>query len=250
MRNICLLLRFDGSAFHGWQTQANAVTVQTTLEHAIERVTGEKTRVIGCSRTDTGVHAERFFCNFVLQKSMIPTQKLPFALNYYLPVSVAALACREMPHTFHARYDCVQKTYCYLIRNSAVRDPFLQKRAYLERIPLDESLLGDNARDLIGVHDFAAFCACGGSAKTTVREVYDAHAERDGELVRFFVTANGFLYNMVRIMVGTLLDIAKNRLPSGSIPSIIASKNRACAGVTAPAEGLYLVDVKYNEQIQ
>jgi len=244
MQNFALTLRFDGAPFCGWQTQPNGPTVQAALEHAILRATGETVRVTGCSRTDAGVHARQFVCNFPSGTS-IPCETLPAALNFYLPDQIAVLACREAPPAFHARYGCVAKTYRYHIHNARARDPFLLQRALLEPAPLDEAMLAREAAAFLGAHDFASFCAAGGSAKTSVRTISRFDVIREEEEVYLYIRADGFLYNMVRIMVGTLLEIAKGRLPRGSIPEILAARDRSRAGFTAPAEGLMLWEVEY-----
>jgi tRNA pseudouridine38-40 synthase len=243
-RNLLLTLRFDGSAFHGWQVQPNGYTVQQALQEAAAQVCGAPRHVAGCSRTDAGVHAAMFCCS-VHWPGGLPCEKIVLALNYYLPPQVVVTNCREVPPEFHARYDCKGKTYGYHVRNSRVRDPFLRGRALLEPFALDAALLHAQAQALIGAHDFAAFCAAGGGQKTTVRTVRRFEVLRDGDDVRFFVAADGFLYHMVRIMVGTLLDIAKGKLPKDCIPGILLTRNRSNAGVTAPPEGLWLVHVEY-----
>ena len=245
MRNLLLFLRFDGSAYHGWQVQENAVTVQQTLQDAIEAVFGARLPVTGCSRTDAGVHAKMFCVNF-RTGSDIPCARVPYALNAHLPDDIGVYACRQVPDDFHARYSCVSKTYEYVMRNSPFRDPFAVGRATTVRFPLDETMLDREAQAFLGTHDFAAFAAAGGSVEDTVRTVYSAHVRRDGETVSFTVQADGFLYNMVRIMAGTLLDIASGKLPQGSIPEIIRSLDRSRAGVTAPPQGLYLQSVQYD----
>jgi tRNA pseudouridine38-40 synthase len=244
MRNLFLRLRFDGSPFHGWQIQPNGVTVQETLQDAIGCVLGRREAVTGCSRTDAGVHAMDYACNFRTEHDL-PAEKLPAALNFYLPQSISVLSCREAPPEFHARYDCQSKEYCYRIRNAALRDPFLLHRAWLEPFPLDEAFLRIQAQDFLGRHDFSSFCAAGSSAKTTVRTVTRAEVLRSGEELRFFFAADGFLYRMVRIMTGTLLELAKGRLEPGSIPAILAKRDRGAAGCTAPAQGLYLWRADY-----
>ena len=244
MPNFCLHLRFDGSAFCGWQAQSNGPTVQAALEQAILRVTGETVRVTGCSRTDAGVHARAFYCNFH-SDTRVPVERLPAALNAWLPEQVAVLGCMEAAPGFHARFDCRAKTYRYHIHNAPARDPFLLRRALLERRPLDEALLAREAAAFVGTHDFMSFRAAGGSAKTSVRTVTRFDIERDGEEIYLFVRADGFLYHMVRIMAGTLLEIAKGRLPQGCIPEILAARDRGRAGLTAPAEGLTLWEVEY-----
>lgn len=244
MTNFALTLAYDGTPFCGWQLQPNGESVQQNIEHAIEQATGTHSRVTGCSRTDAGVHAREFVCNF-FSATHIPVEQLPAALNFYLPPQIAVRACRAVPQNFHARYDCKAKTYRYHIHNSPVRDPFLLNRATQINRPLDEVMLHTQAQDFIGRHDFAAFCAAGSSVKSTVRTVTHASVQRDGDSVFFIVRGEGFLYHMVRIMAGTLLHIAAGKLPQGSIPSIIASGDRAQAGPTAPVQGLCLWQVEY-----
>jgi len=244
MQNFVLTLRFDGAPFCGWQAQPNGPTVQAALERAILCVTGEALRVTGCSRTDAGVHARAFVCNF-RSKTQIPCGRLPAALNANLPGQIAVLGCREAGTDFHARYDCKAKTYRYHIHNAPARDPFLLRRALLVKHPLEEAMLAREAAAFIGTHDFASLCAAGGSAKTTVRTVSRFDVLREGDEVYFFVRADGFLYNMARIMAGTLLEIAKGRLERGSVPEILAARDRGRAGATAPAEGLMLWEAEY-----
>ncbi len=247
MRNLLLTLRFDGSAYHGWQVQENAVTVQQTLQDAIEAVFGARLGVIGCSRTDALVHAKMFFVNFRTD-SAIPCERIPYALNAHLPDDIGVYACRQVPDDFHARYSCVSKKYAYVIRNSPFRDPFAVGRATTVCFPLDEAMLHRQAQAFLGTHDFASFAAAGGSVEDTVRTVFDACVRRDGETVIFEVQADGFLYHMVRIMAGTLLDIAAGKLPQGSIPAILRACDRSRAGATAPPQGLYLQSVQYDLQ--
>jgi len=244
MQNFVLTLRFDGAPFCGWQAQPNGPTVQVALEQAILRVTGEALRVTGCSRTDAGVHARQFVCNFH-SETRVPVTRLPAALNAWLPEQIVVLGCREAAPEFNARFDCKAKTYRYHIHNARARDPFLLRRALLEPFPLDEALLAREAAAFLGAHDFTSCCAAGGSAKTTVRTVSRFDVRREGDEVYFFVRADGFLYHMVRIMAGTLLEIAKGRLPQGGIPAILAARDRSRAGPTAPAEGLMLWETEY-----
>jgi tRNA pseudouridine38-40 synthase len=244
MQNVLLKLRFDGAPFCGWQAQPNGPTVQAALEQAILRVTGEALRVTGCSRTDAGVHAREFYCNFH-SGTGVPAARLPAALNAWLPEQIAVLGCFEAAPEFNARFDCRAKTYRYHIHNAPERDPFLLRRALLERRPLDLDLLAREAAAFVGIHDFASFRAAGGSAKTSVRTISRFDVRREDEEIYFFARADGFLYHMVRIMVGTLLEIAGGRLPRGSIPEILAARDRSRAGATAPAQGLTLWEVEY-----
>lgn len=244
MRNLLLTLCFDGSAYHGWQVQENAVTVQSTLQDAVHRILGVRENIIGCSRTDAGVHAEMFCCNMRTEKEM-PPEKLQTALNAVLPRNIAVLSVKEVPYEFHARYDCKGKVYKYLIWNARTRSPFYENRAYHYPWPLDVPMLNEQIRQFLGQHDFSAFCASGSSVEDRVREITRAEILRNGDLVEIYIGGNGFLYNMVRIMVGTLLDIQSGAILPNSIPEILEQKNRKNAGVTAPAHGLYLHQVNY-----
>lgn len=245
MKNYLLTLSFDGTNYHGWQVQENAVTVQETLQNAVERILGVRENIIGCSRTDAFVHADMFCCNMRTEKEMAP-EKLQTALNAVLPRDIAVLECGEVPYDFHARYDCTGKTYRYLLLNRQVRDPFYENRAYHYPWHLHTEFLNEQAQQFIGLHDFSAFCASKTAVEDKVREIRRVQVRRNGDFVEFSVTGNGFLYNMVRIMVGTLLDLNSGKLQRDSIPDIIAGKDRAQAGVTAPAHGLYLHHVEYN----
>ncbi len=244
MARLLLTLRYDGTAYHGWQVQQNAVTVQQVLQDAVERITGVRSGVTGCSRTDAGVHA-RMFCCAVDSETPLRGDKLCAALNAVLPRDVAVYDVKDVPDAFHPRYDARGKRYEYVIYNGRHRDPFIDGYAWHIRYPLDEQRLDTAAKDLIGTHDFAAFCASGSSVEDTVRTVSHAAVRREGDRVVFSVEADGFLYNMVRIMVGTLTDMAAGKLAYDAIPSILASADRACAGVTAPPQGLFLDTVFY-----
>lgn len=244
MRNLLITMRYDGSQYHGWQVQDNAVTVQQTFQDALERLFGERLPVVGCSRTDAGVHALMYCCNFRTD-SAIPCDRIPYALNAHLPDDIGVYDCREVSEDFHARYSCKGKRYIYKIQNSPFRNPFTMGYAYLYRPKLDADFLNAQAKGFIGTHDFAAFAAAGGSVEDTVRTVQDAAVYRDGDAVCFEVQADGFLYNMVRIMTGTLLGISEGKNSEGSIPEIINSLDRSRAGVTVPAQGLYLKEVFY-----
>ena len=244
MRNLLLTISFDGSAYHGWQVQENAVTVQQTLQDAWETVCCSRDNVIGCSRTDAGVHANMYCCNFRTENE-ISCEKLVAALNANLPDDIAVSDCREVPYEFHARYDCKSKEYIYRINDSGIKDPFDYKYSFFRPYPLDTEFLNNEASGYLGTHDFSAFCAAGRSVKDTVRTVSGAKFEREGNIAVFRVEADGFLYNMVRIMVGTLLDISAGKIPPGSIPEIIDSLDRNRAGFTAPAEGLFLNKIIY-----
>ncbi|HBT64038.1 MAG TPA: tRNA pseudouridine(38-40) synthase TruA [Ruminococcaceae bacterium] len=245
MQRLLLTLRFDGTRYHGWQVQNNAVTVQQILQDAIERVTGFRSPVIGCSRTDAGVHANMFCCT-IDTASALRGKAMTAALNANLPRDIAVYRCREVTQDFHPRYSASGKRYLYRIWNASERNPFWENYAIHQRRVIDTDRLNMAAADYIGKHDFASFCAAGSSVQDTVRSVKSCGISREGELVTFYVEADGFLYNMVRIMVGTLLDISAGKREYDCIPSVIQAHNRLAAGATAPAKGLILNRVYYD----
>ncbi len=244
MRNLLLTLRYDGTQFHGWQIQPNAVTVQQELCNALKRISGNDENIIGCSRTDAGVHAKMFCCN-VRTECAVPVEKLPDALNFYLPSTVSVYDCKEVDYDFHARYDCKGKEYVYLIYNGKYRNPFYENKAMFYPYELDVEMLSKEAKAFIGTHDFSAFCSAGSEVEDKTREIYDCNVSRNGDIVEISISGNGFLYNMVRIIVGTLLDIQRGKIQKGSIEHIINSRDRNQAGVTAEGCGLYLNKVFY-----
>jgi len=244
-RNLLLSLRYVGTRYHGFQVQKNALSVCSVFQDAVEQVFGSRIDIKGCSRTDAGVHANQFCLSMKVEKN-IPCDKLVIALNRYLPDDVAVTHCREVPADFHARYSSTGKEYVYKVRNSWIRDPFLTDFVCLWGYPLEVELLHRQAQDFVGQHDFAAFQASGSNVVDTVRTIYSFRVERQGDLVLFTVAGDGFLYKMVRNMVGTLLEIASGHLPQGCIPKILESRDRQQAGKTAPACGLYLNRVFYD----
>lgn len=244
MHRRLLTLRYDGTRYCGWQVQKNAVSVQQTVQDAIERVTGVRAGLTGCSRTDAGVHADMYCCAFDTE-SRLPPDKMVLALNAWLPADIAVYGCREVPADFHPRYTAMGKRYVYRIWNAAARNPFWEGRALHRRGRMDEDVLNRAAAAFIGRHDYAGFCASGSTVEDTVRTVRRAQVTREGDMVLFTVEADGFLYHMVRIMAGTLLDIAAGRLTVEELPAIVASCDRSRAGFTAPACGLWLDRVFY-----
>ena len=245
LRNLLLTISYDGKCFHGWQIQQNALTVQEVFQAALAKIIGDSFDVKGCSRTDSGVHAN-MYCVSVKTAHPIPPERLKAALNRWLPMAAAVRDCREVDLDFHARYSCTGKEYIYQIWNSEVRSPFLDGYALHYRYPLDTELLDRAAQAYVGRHDFTSFCTLDNREPGDMtREVRRFSVERDGEMVVMRVEADGFLYNMVRIMVGTLLRIAQGKIPPDGIPAIIEKKDRQFAGPTAPACGLYLNRVFY-----
>lgn len=249
MRNLLITLRFDGSRYHGFQVQKNALSVCQVFQDAVESLFGVRWDVKGCSRTDSGVHAEMYCLSMRMDRD-IPCEKLLFALNQRLPGDIAVSDVAEAGEEFHARYDCTGKQYTYRIHNSRIKDPFRPEQALQYPWRLDEAMLHREAQDFVGTHDFSAFCAAAGVTDDPVRTITAFSVERAGEEVLLRVEGDGFLYNMVRIMVGTLLHIAAGKLPKGSIPGILASRDRQRAGKTVPAKGLYLTRVDYADGIE
>lgn len=246
MRNIKLTLCYDGAAFHGYQQQENAFTVEAALKQALRQLIGEDVKPVSCSRTDAGVHAEMFVCNFKTESTR-ENEKLLRGLNALLPPAVAVSKCEDVPLSFHARYDCCGKEYRYLIWNAPVRNPFYIGRAVHIPYELDTERMDRAAKLFCGTHDFSAYCASGSEVKSKVRTVFAACVRREGDLVVFSVRGNGFLYNMVRIMAGTLLSLSAGGLSEKDIMRSLESGERNDAGPTAKAEGLYLHQVFYEE---
>lgn len=244
MLRYLLTLAFEGSVFCGWQVQPNGYSVQQALCEAAEKIFGKKTAITGCSRTDSGVHAKKFCCHFDAETN-ISCERLPFAFNNNLMREISVLDCISVAPDFHARYSCKGKKYVYRILNSAHTDPFEEGRAMWFKYPLNIDAMNMAAADIIGEHDFSAFCAAGSTVEDKVRTVKSCEVLKKDNIVEISVSANGFLYNMVRIIAGTLIDAGTGRTAPEDIKKIISSKDRALAGVTAPAHGLYLSDVYY-----
>lgn len=248
MGKIAFTIMYDGTYFHGWQVQKNAVTVQETLQNAFFKVLGFRPDVSGCSRTDSGVHANMYVCHTDAEGIRIPPDKLPKALNAQLPPSVAVCSAELKDDSFHARYSCLGKEYVYKIWNAHYRNPFLDGKCMFVPRTFDIERAAFCEREFVGKHDFSSFMSQGAKstvAENPVRTVKYFKVSREGNLVTVTVAADGFLYNMVRIMVGTYIDCAEGRLCEGDVASIIEKKDRSFAGDTAPACGLYLNKVFY-----
>ena len=237
-------LRFDGTNYAGYQRQANANTVGEEVLKALTAFFGSVEALSGCSRTDSGVHANCYCASFRAEKRAEP-DRVVRGLNGLLPRDISVFDCCEVLPEFHARYSVKSKEYVYYILNSRIRDPFYEKYALLFPLPLDTEELNRECEAFVGTHDFSAFCAAGASVEDKRRTVESARFERQGDLVSFRVRGDGFLYNMVRIMVGTCRDIAAGKIEKGKIKEIIDSGDRKNAGHTAPAPGLFLDSVIY-----
>ena len=249
MQNIALFLTYLGTAYHGWQMQKNLSTVQETLEKAIAMVVGHSVHVTGCGRTDAGVHAKCYVANF-RTNSTIPMERLPYALNTHLPPDIVVTKAFAVHDGFNAIGSCAKKEYTYLIYNSRLKDPFYVNRAWFYPRHLDENLMQEAADQFVGTHDFAAVRSVGTDVKSTIRTVYHYRVERDGDLLRLRVCANGFLYNMARAMAGTVVYAAEGKIKPCEIGEILESGNRTAAGPTVPAGGLYMTHLWYDDGVE
>ncbi len=244
MKRILLTLSYDGTAYHGWQIQPNGITVQETVQNALQKLLVSPHGVTGCSRTDAGVHAREFCCHIDCEEN-IPDSAFLRGLNSLLPSDIAVKGVKEVPPDFHARYSAKGKTYKYRILNSNIKDPFLSRYSWQIERTLDVEKMNEFCSALVGTHDFYAFSSSGRTVEDTVRTITECYTQRDGDEVILTVSANGFLYNMVRIIAGTAVEVSDGRIKPEDIHEILASKNRAMAGVTAPPNALMLWKVRY-----
>lgn len=249
MKRIMLVVSYDGTNYHGWQIQPNAITVEGVLNEAIYRLTGEKLQVIGASRTDAGVHALGNVAVFDTN-SRIPGEKFSYALNQRLPEDVVIQQSMEVAADFHPRHCECLKTYEYTIINRSFPLPEYRNTALFYYGRLDIGKMRRAAEAFLGEHDFAGFCSAGAQVQTTIRRIYalEIMEEPEESKLRIRVIGNGFLYNMVRIIVGTLLEVGKGAIPAERVPQIITACDRSQAGPTAPAKGLRLLKIEYKER--
>ena len=250
---LLLHIRFLGTAYAGYQVQKNGRTVQGELNTATEALLGYPCDIVGCSRTDSGVHANMFCCTVSKKgtdslETTLPAERFPRAVSALLPDDIGVMRAEWVEESFHPRYDVKYKEYIYRIHARPERDPFLVNRAYMEKFPIDDDAFEQMriaASYFCGEHDYSAFMAAGSKVTSTVRRVEYATLDREGDMITFSVAANGFLYHMVRIMAGTLLDVAHGKIDAKDIPAILQSRDRDRAGFTAPPCGLYLNRVVY-----
>lgn len=247
-RNIALSLMYVGTAYHGWQIQKNGITVESTLEKALSWVVGHPVKCVGAGRTDAGVHALRYVANFHTT-SAIPCDRLPLAVNTRLPDDIVVTRATEVSPDFNAIGSCLKKEYTYRIYNSRIRNAFYVDRAWFYPKRLDECVMQRCADQMVGTHDFAALKSVGTETRTTVRTVYYFNIQRQGDLIECRVCANGFLYNMVRAMVGTCIYASEGKLSPEELPQIMEAKDRTAAGPTAPPGGLYMSKLWYEEDV-
>jgi len=244
VRNLKLIIEYDGTNYAGWQTQSGRATLQQTLEETIHKITGEWMHVQGSGRTDSGVHALGQTANF-RTRSRIPAARLRLALNALLPPDIVVRSVREAPPEFHAQFDAKWKTYRYTILNDRVPTALNRFFCHQVPVPLGVRAMRRAARCLVGRHDFQAFRSEGWREKDTVRTIRRLTVSKEGRYIYVTVTGDGFLYNMVRAIVGTLVDIGRGKRPPEDMEKILKSRDRKQAGPTAPARGLCLISVTY-----
>ena len=244
MKNIKLTIEYDGTNYCGWQKQKNNITVQGTLEKALNKTTNEIIEAIGSSRTDTGVHARGMVCNFSTNSS-IPAERFREAINIQLPDDIAIIKSEEVGENFHARYSSKGKTYSYTIINRYENIAIGKNFCCQVRDQIDIDDMKKSCRYFVGRHDFQAFQSKGSSVKTTIRTIKELYIEKEADTIKIHVTADGFLYNMVRIIVGTLIQVGKGKIKADDVGNIIESLDRMKAGPCIKANGLVLEKVYY-----
>lgn len=244
MRNIKLNLSYDGTKYLGFQRQSRGRTIQGTLEEAINTLLEEKVNLIGCSRTDAKVHAKEYIANFKTE-SNIPADRFCYAINSYLPKDILIIKSEEAAFDFHSRYDCIGKTYVYTILNSSAPSPLYREYHYYHKYKLSISLMEEASRFFIGEKDFSAFKSTGSFTKSNIRNIKEINVYKDGDYIKVLFTANGFLYNMVRIICGTLVLAGEGKIKPEYIKTIIEDKDRKKAGIVLPPQGLCLEKVYY-----
>lgn len=244
MRNIKLTLEYDGTHFYGWQKQPKGRTIEGVLQEAIEKIVKEEVKLIGCSRTDSGVHAKKYIVAFKTT-SKVPEKKFIEAINTKLPKDIVVIDSEEVEGEFHPRYHSKGKTYCYTIVNSRIPKALGKDYFYHVNRELDILRIEEASKYFIGKHDFVAFRSLGSSTTSTVRTIWDIVVKKEEDIIKIYISGDGFLYNMVRIIVGTLLMVGVGKISPGNIQDIIRDKDRKKAGKCVPAQGLSLEKVFY-----
>lgn len=244
MKRVKLIVAYDGTNYKGWQVQPNGITIEEVLNRELSGLLGEEIVVSGASRTDSGVHSLGNVAVFDTETRM-PAEKISFALNQRLPEDIVVQDSREVPSDWHPRFVSSRKTYEYRILNRTFRMPTRRLDTYFYHYPLNVEKMREAASYLVGEHDFKSFCAVGAQVKTTVRTIYACDVLRENDIITIRVTGNGFLYNMVRIIAGTLIKIGGGELPPEAVKEILAARDRNAAGPTAPAHGLTMVGIEY-----
>lgn len=244
---IKITVAYDGTNYHGWQLQPSGITIESVLNEKLSELLRENIRITGASRTDAGVHAQGNVAVFDTE-TRIPPEKISYALNQRLPEDIVVLSSGEVPADFHPRHCDSRKTYEYRILNRQFPDPVRRLYTYFYHHPLDEVKMGRAASFLVGEHDFKSFCSTHALVESTVRRIYDAKVERQGDVIIIRITGNGFLYNMVRIIAGTLIEAGRGRMEPEQMKEILEAKDRKAAGPTAPAPGLTLIGINYEQR--
>lgn len=248
MKRIMLVVAYDGTNYCGWQVQPNGITIEEVLNKNLTELLKEPVTVTGASRTDSGVHALGNVAVFD-SNTRIPGEKISYALNQRLPDDIVIRESKEVEEDFHPRRCVSRKTYCYRILNSRFPIPTERLYSYFVYYPLQEELMAEAAVHLIGEHDFKSFCSAGSQVIDTTRTIYDIRVERSGEAVTIRITGSGFLYNMVRIIAGTLIQVGLGSKEPFQIKEILEKKDRTFAGPKAPAQGLTLEKIEYSNKI-
>lgn len=249
MKRVKLIVAYDGTNYCGWQVQPNGITIEQVLNENLSKLLGEEITVTGASRTDSGVHSMGNVAIFDMETRM-PADKISFALNQRLPADIVVQDSCEVPPDWHPRYQVSRKTYEYRILNRTFRMPNRRLDTYFYHHKLDVDKMKQAASYLVGEHDFKSFCAVGAQVKTTTRTIYSCEVEKDGnDIVTIRVTGNGFLYNMVRIIAGTLIRVGGGEMAPDEIPQILGKKDRTAAGPTAPAHGLTMMGIEYEKNV-
>lgn len=248
MRNVLLTIAYDGTNYSGWQIQPNGVTIEEKLMEAFWRMDGSEVKIIGSGRTDARVHARGQRANVKLQ-STVPTEKLPMALNAKLPPDIVVTDAKEVSPEFHARYDALGKTYRYRLYTGLFPDPIGRNHQYHVKEKVDFPSLKKALKIMEGTHDFRGFMAAGSSVKTTIRTIENTEIRRmDNGITDIYLSADGFLYNMVRIIVGSIVDVGKGKISHHRLQQALRTQKRHLAGHTAPPQGLFLEGVRYPEK--
>lgn len=247
MKRVKLIVAYDGTNYHGWQLQPNGITIEEVLNRELTRLLGEEIRVTGASRTDSGVHSLGNVAVFDTN-TRIPPEKISFALNRFLPPDIVVQDSCEVDPDWHPRRCESEKTYEYRILNRTFPMPTRRFDTYFVHAPLDVGNMRKAAAYLVGCHDFKSFCSADSPLEDTVRTLYACTVEQQGELIIIRVTGSGFLYNMVRILAGTLLEVGTGRRMPEEMPQILAAHDRSAAGPTAPAHGLTMIGIQYHTE--
>lgn len=247
MKRVKMVVAYDGTNYCGWQVQPNGITIEEVLNRSLSNLLGEKIEVMGASRTDSGVHSLGNVAVFDTNTRM-PADKIAFALNQRLPEDIVVQGSCEVPSDWHPRYQESTKTYEYRILNRTFRMPTRRLDTYFYHYPLDVEQMSEAASYLVGTHDFASFCAANAQVKSTVRTIYSCTAQKENDIITIRVTGNGFLYNMVRIIAGTLIEVGAGKRRPVEIKDILAAENRDAAGPTAPAQGLTMMGIEYEQE--